>query len=161
MYNPETGSYVELWNTHIDGQEAVKECNLPENTDLEKFELKNVLPQLVNKAKPCTVCAKGALCISGIAKFNNFKLSDIEVLDDEASEYVQKIFGKENANKMECYFENSEGFMNNKSLVNIDHINAFNNKYSDEQDRLLVILKNALKNKGIFKPNQIKVEIED
>lgn len=116
----------------------------------KKTELQFYMDKLINKSKPCEVCAKGALLISSIRKYNNVSLADLEEEDlgGMAHRKTVEIFGPENANLMEEYFEHGEGD------VDEDEENPWLNE-SDTQ-RVLRIFNNAIRNKGIFKPEQEK-----
>lgn len=126
-----------------------------EGKKAKDVELKKYINKLVTREKPCTVCAKGAMCISAIRKVNNFSLAEGS-LDDKASGYTRKLFGSENADKMERWFEHD--YISEFAIGETLRKNAFYKKYPDATDRLIAIFNNAIKNKGIFKPNQFKLD---
>lgn len=125
----------------------------------EKTELQYFMNKLVNKEKPCEVCAKGAIFLSSIRKFNNLSLKEIsgggDILDSIASDKVRQLFGRENADLMEEYFESGNPDHEDWDLDGNDLPEDPWIKISDT-DRLIRILKNAIRNKGIFKPEQEK-----
>lgn len=119
----------------------------------------------------CEVCAKGALFLSSIRKFNNFSLNEAldGGLDGKASSNVRTIFGKANADEIENYFEHDNYTFGSKVSTQYD-VNEGNvgdltlrdkwlYMYPEDADRLLAIFKNALKNDGIFKPEQLKFKL--
>jgi hypothetical protein len=113
----------------------------------KKLELNKYLDRLINEDNPCQVCAKGALLISSIRKFNNFSLEDASHcdLDGSASDKAREMFGKENADLMEEYFEHGHDDDGNNFWYNLS-----------DDERVIRIFKNAIRNKGIFKPEQEK-----
>lgn len=113
----------------------------------ENLELRSFIDRVINKQKPCQVCAKGALLLSSIRKFNNFSLEKAEKcsLDSSASDETRKTFGKENADLMENYFEYGAP---NTDFEEIDEW-----KELTDSERAIRIFQNAIRNKGIFKPN--------
>ena len=69
-------------------------------------------------------------------------------LDDEASPQIQAIFGKENADKIEEYFERNDPSIDEE---NGDYT-QWSDKYPNDTERLVAILKNVVANKGTFIP---------
>lgn len=120
----------------------------------KQVELQTYMGQLVSPAKPCDVCAKGAMFLSSIRKFNNLSLGDLsdgDTLDSLAHTKMQDLFGDDNADLIECYFEDG----------NPDHDSDPNDEGDEIEDpwmlltdtqRLIRIFTNAIKNKGTFKP---------
>ncbi len=117
-----------------------------------EFQFKDVLPSVLNEVSVCEVCAKGAIVISAIAKFNNYSLAEVDKLDDKASTNARILFGKENADKMENYFEGWKAKEEVRSKKDGFLLEAWEDLYEDPHQRLIEIFKNALDNKGIFKP---------
>ncbi len=117
-----------------------------------KVELREHLDSILGKVQKCEVCAKGALFLSAIRKFNNFSLSDAswDGVDGEASDQTRKIFGRKNADLIENYFEHSDPY---KYFDNDSYKWSYG--YEDDE-RLILILKNVIENKGTFKPNKLK-----
>jgi len=137
-YNANPGSYIS-----IDLDEAIGGIK---NSDNNK-ELKAFLPKLVTSSKPCNVCAKGAIFLSGVRKYNNFTIGDAKEcsLDDVAGNKARDLVGYENADLMEQYFEGWDDDGTGQA-------DEWEEKYPDPTDRLIAILKNAIKNKGTFTP---------
>ena len=120
----------------------------------KKEELKKYLPELVTKQKPCEVCAKGAIFLSGIRKFNNFTVGEAQnvILDDVANYKACDLVGSKNADKMEIYFER---WYDNEDETG-ELVEKWEDKYPEPHDRLVAILKNAIKYKGTFTPEKEK-----
>lgn len=114
-------------------------------------EFKTVINRFINPEKPCEVCAKGAILLSAIRKFNNFTIEQAtyEGLDNKASTKARQLFGRKNADEMERFFENYSLF------ATFEQNDKWNLKSDNE--KLIIIFQNAIKNKGIFKPDQIKL----
>lgn len=123
-----------------------------EGKDTSKIELRDSLKDLVNPEKPCQVCARGALLLSSISKFNNYSLEKAYAggLDSNARDVTARIFGKKNSELMENFFENNS--VNDETSEEGAKREIFREKYPDETDRLKAILRNAIRNNGTFKP---------
>jgi hypothetical protein len=147
-------------------KEVIKlhESLVAEGKDVAKVELRTHLDKLLGKVKKCEVCAKGALFLSAIRKFNNFSLKDSVnfsfgtefcEIDDAASDETRKIFGKANADLIERYFEKSDPYKDLKDKDG-DHVGfKWSHGYEDDQERLIAILKNIIANKGTFAPKKL------
>lgn len=153
--------YVELdgENNDVDDITTLERAFTILGGDTKKLETKKFIDKLVSKDKPCTVCARGALCISGIRKVNNLSLqavADAGGINDVAADYTAKLFGRNNAVLVERWFEHD-------SLYGWDEAtytgqDKFYLKYPDATDRLIVIFQNMIANKGTFKPNKLKLD---
>ena len=153
IYTPETrNGYVPILDD-VDFEGIANSCEILVGKPAEKVGLKSYLDKLVNKKKPCEVCAKGALFLSSIRKFNNFSIQDAADHNGSISYWASKIaefiFGVNNAKLIEAYFECYLPVCSEQEMVKIDKFGA---KYPNSVERLEVILKNIIKNKGTFKP---------
>lgn len=103
-------------------------------------------PLLRSSSEPCAVCAKGALFLSTIRKFNKATVGDI-VSENFTDTY--KLFGKANMDLAEIAFErwSCYGTDGKKGKAR-----DFGYQYTHDHDRLVAILKNIIKNNGTFKP---------
>lgn len=111
--------------------------------------------------KPCKVCAKGAIFLSLIRKENKVMMSKIYD-GDVREESSNKLFGEANLNRMEAAFEKwyykdndrvaygsfSDIYTNKRDETIVNFVK----KHPKSEDRLIAIIKNAIKNDGIFKP---------
>jgi hypothetical protein len=105
------------------------------------------LAMMKNK-KPCEVCARGALLVSTVIHTNKFDVD--QLLDDngyfdakcEVDKKITSVFPESTVRLMEEYFEGQS-----------DAGSDFVELYPNDKQRLIKILKNAIKNKGIFKPS--------
>jgi len=135
--------YVSLdYDSEQQLEAAAQSCELFTGKNSDDMELNKLLDRLITPDKPCTVCAKGALLISSIRKYNNFSLQKAidDNLDSVASDEVRDLFGDENADRIEEYFEGYDG--DEKYL----------DEYPNDSERLIAILQNVVKNKGQFIP---------
>jgi len=125
---------------------AAESCELFTGKTADKTEFNKFMDNFISPSKPCTICAKGAIFLSAVKKFNNFSLQRAvdEDLNDIASSEVQKIFGMQNADKIEEYFECQDEYN--------DEGDKWSDKYDDDNERLEAILKNIIANKGDFIP---------
>lgn len=115
---------------------------------------------LLKDKKPCKVCAKGAVFLSTIRKENKVMMSQI-YNSEVREETSNKLFGEANLNRMESAFEKwyykdfGIGYSSYSNVnTNSKDVAVFNfvKKHPKKDDRLIAILKNAIKNDGVFKP---------
>ncbi len=113
--------------------------------------------------KTCKVCARGALFLTTVAKYNDFseKLSTIVSTtgtmqssyrgDNTIDGRLMKIFDSYQIALIECAFEQG---CNGSMLLSTDFQMArdFGYRHELDEDRLIAILLNMLQNNGIFKP---------
>lgn len=152
------------------------ESEVPALMDLGKNKReksKNLAKKLFAR-KDCQVCARGAMFLSGIGLFNKLEISSSTgervgwnkfVLKDETLDWTRDNFGNEQAALIENAFEGrnittdygeagvdgydfgADGFTITYRGPAVD----FFNKYPDPVDRLRAIMKNIIKNEGVFK----------
>lgn len=108
----------------------------------------------------CTACAKGGLFLSYVGRANNYTKHNI---DGTCSQYsnehdkLLEIFTITQLSLIETAFEGYQFITtyNGKdiTLKNIkDAENFFNVYYSNDNERMIAICENIIKNKGTFKP---------
>ena len=134
----------------------VEVSQLVEGKPAHEVELKKYITKLVSNKRPCTVCAKGALFLSSIRKYNNCSISDAVNLDKNASEKMRQFYGKANADLIEAYFERNDPNSIDVHIDNPRYGMSWSDGYDNDTERLVLILENVAKNRGIFKPNQLK-----
>lgn len=127
-YTPSTGTYVAT-NDGNDGhtmnQGALRDKHAP----------------------ACTVCAKGALCLSAIRKFNSYGGTAGKLGDDEGvMKVLKRFFGHRQTELIEAAFEEwgDEGQA-------AQNYRDKNNLFYDSK-AIVAIMKNIIKNGGTFKP---------
>lgn len=102
----------------------------------------------LNTLKSCKVCAKGAIYLSTVRKFNDVTLCNFH---DKSSEKAESIFGENNLLRIESAFERWKN-EDKKGRETNSKLNKFIDKYPDKNVRLEKILLNVIRNKGVFKP---------
>lgn len=154
-YNATQGSYV----------------GLPRELYILKSENPEASAQkvLLSTIKPCKVCAKGGIFLSTIRKENKVQICDLgwEENDDthEATNRVKNLFGKRNLDKIEAafekwtyvnssneYYKEERGLFADQTQVKDEKLSKFVKRYPNKTKRLEAIIRNAIKNNGIFKP---------
>jgi len=143
---------------------SVPDKNLKEEDSVQKlFAIKTI--------KTCNVCALGGLFMSCTNLNNNTTVTELgeacelgdslEYGDQKLSNGLNRIFTKNQLILIENYFENADGYYAPEATVTMtDHINLFNEKYPNPQDRLKEIMKNIVENNGTFVPSKLKVAKE-
>jgi len=110
--------------------------------------------------KKCDVCAKGAMFLSYVRFYDKYTLEDVAWYYEDGENYAANgaditfamtdIFDREQLDLIEQYFESSKSVCWNNPC----HQHFYADKYPDAKDRLRAIMKNIVRNKGIFKPEQ-------
>lgn len=98
--------------------------------------------QIAHKAKEtCTLCARGAMMLCKVDKFNNFGFEDLNYLDDisddTTTEALEDAFDEEELGEIENAFESSWTHWA---------------EIKDDKDRLQAIMQCIIDHKGVFKP---------
>jgi hypothetical protein len=126
-------------------------------TELQSCDLQSLI-----KARKCTVCQRGALLFAMVYRSDNFIVDLTKTKlgsngsfggyhgDDKLIDpFLEKLFSVDQLKLMETAFEGSYWHF---GLGSSDSARAFGGRFHNNQDRMEAILKNAIKNKGIFKP---------
>ena len=119
----------------------------------------------------CNVCALGGMFMSCTNLNNNTTVEQLESENlTESVDYgiklsngLNQIFSKKQLILVETYFENGNGWFGENGHTGStagedqDHVEAFYDKYPDDDDRLKDIMKNIIANDGTFVPSKLKV----
>ena len=116
-------------------------------------ERQQAKPFLLKTTVSCEVCAKGALFLSAIRKYNN---ATVNAVMCDNMRVAENIFGKKQFDMIEACFEQwditvtgGDGTVGDPVP---DNVQNFGLAYVKNNHRLQAILKNIIKNKGTFKP---------
>jgi hypothetical protein len=110
--------------------------------------------QTIVNTKTCEVCAKGGLFASYIGRVNNFSnecLGNEE--DNEAHKKLLEVFTLRQLAIIEYAFEGSQ-YINSVSIPNDMQKKLegfYDENFGDDDQRLIKICENIIKNKGTFK----------
>lgn len=106
--------------------------------------LQGELRKLITASKPCSVCAKGALFLAHVDRFNKVTInSDSQIMnEDPICEPLLKEFSSEQLDLVEACFEDLLNSAKGRLLRN-----PFD-QYHNPQKRLEMILKSMLENDG-------------
>lgn len=126
---------------------------LPQHARKDTIELQNKLPLMTH----CEVCAKGALFLSAVTLGNNcqvLNLEEVELGDGQRvfSRTIARYFSQKTLDLAETAFEVSQSTPYSEPTTPYEHAINFGCKYPDPTKRLIAIIKNMLKNNGVFKP---------
>lgn len=152
-YIAETGSYI--GGIKFIGGEYISDM---ENEDIQKN---------FKKIRKCEVCAMGA-CLMSVTKFaNKLEFGDIgssitELNNDKVKRLFASIFSPSQLLMIERAFEGDSGGTTVGCDVfdldeydfekQIEKCDEFYKSYFEQEERLVAIMKNIIKNKGTFKP---------
>jgi hypothetical protein len=131
---------------------------LREDDDISK----QVLQQLPKKN--CAVCAVGACFVSSLKLFNKYEPSDgygWRLFGNERvkissysmrSDQLAKHFSYKQLDVIEAAFERSNEYSYRDQPMSEKKVGNFSRKYKTDTDLMVAIMKNIIKNKGLFKP---------
>jgi hypothetical protein len=129
-----------------------------ENLENNENQLKPILKKAL-KEKSCEVCQRGGLLLSLVMRDNSFKVCQLEssglsTEDNNTNTRLQDVFSEKQLAMMETAFEKQYndrllGFDLYNKCVRFSEGTGFE---FDSEERSIAILKNAIKNGGIFKP---------
>lgn len=122
----------------------------------------------------CNVCALGGMFMSCTNLNNNTTVEQLSAeAEDSLGENIEhgenlsnglnKIFTSKQLQLIEMYFENGEGWFGEYGHTGCangadqQHIEAFYERYQNDDDRLKEIMKNIVANDGTFVPSKLKV----
>ncbi len=150
------GSYVE----YDDEEWLITDQQVKDSADL-----KTVLSD-----KKCSVCALGACFVATVDRFNKIGCDDLGIHvhsenldygpsgvaglgDSHLRKYLHKYFSESQLSLIECAFECSPSFSgaSASNRLKASDYSESGNKY-DEDELLIAIMRNIIKNKGTFKP---------
>lgn len=95
----------------------------------------------------CTVCARGAMMLCKVAKFNHYDMHNLSYISQHmTTEALQDAFSENQLNSIEAAFEcNGDG-------------DSWYELIENDEDRLLAIMQNIVDHNGTFKP-QVAYEV--
>lgn len=143
----------------LDAKKFVASGGYFQSTQVFKQEIENDSVQLkkVFTGKKCRGCQIGGLFAAALDRCNALKLSDLEYSDrvrvglvdsGDLRTYLTRWFTRRTLEQVECAFEGWEN-----DTYDLD-FRPFGDRFEREQ-RMRLICKNIIKNKGQFKPRQI------
>jgi len=115
-------------------------------TDEDELQGQELDKLISEKKVTCQVCAKGALFISHVMKTDNCTLQESKCVGNGRISFRLNMFSQAQLDKIEQAFE-GWGVENPKSKMS-----KFIRRWGTEEERLLPIMKNIIKNGGTFKP---------
>lgn len=108
-----------------------KQCQLPEKVNQKT---------LLEHTEPCDVCAKGAIFLSAIRKFNDYDAPSSTTREYEMERKSCEFFTYKQCDKIELVFEGWESGYETWRRIKTPNL------------RLIAIMRNIIKNNGTFKP---------
>jgi hypothetical protein len=110
--------------------------------------------------KSCECCAKGALFIAAVEKFDSVKDTNSVNAEDAADRWngdwvcsplIEKgFFSRSQLDLIENFFEGFDMYFKGTPIEKANQ--AFHDIYPKAEDRMIQIMKNIIKNEGTFKP---------
>ena len=151
-----------------DGLLRLKEQNIMANNsyivDLSRYNYNSEasFKDTVNNGHNCLVCAKGALLVSAVGRFNGYTNVELNFNSTKnAHKELEKYFTLEQLDMIEIAFEGRSfmGILAERMVNDIAEASdiykkceAFYTKYPNKDNRLKAILENIVENKGEFIP---------
>lgn len=119
------------------------------------------LKTLLNTCKnvgSCEVCAKGALFLGVVGRVNNMTIGEVRSelsVNDNVHEKLLEVFSLDQIALIECAFEGSmyiSSRLTKLTANEIEKAEGFRDVYYSEEETLIAICQNIIKNKGTFIP---------
>ena len=136
----------------------VASIDIPDTAKPED-QLQPVLQEIFKKKGSCSVCQRGAILLSLVARDNDFRVCDLErsgIASEEgaSNNRLEKLFSRKQLAMMETAFEKDHNreFLGEALFQKCLLFSSFKKFKYSETNRAKAILKNAIKNGGIFKP---------
>jgi DNA polymerase III delta prime subunit len=119
----------------------------------EVIETEGKATKVAEKLKnECTVCARGAMMLCKVAKYNHYEFEKGWGISSESTTHALKdAFSEEQLNLIENAFE-LNGYIGNLS-EKAEWLYEWLYEFSNAEDRLLAIMQNIVDPNGSFKPN--------
>lgn len=146
-----------------------------ENDKLYDRRLSMQLKDVFKNIKSCEVCAKGAIFVAAVSRYNkekiypdakdvsNKRLSEIvrwdscmNGLDDK--DIIDDLFEKKDWDTIELYFEGEDVNTIGFDKIDIVRSEIFFKSHKNAKERMVAIMKNLIKNKGRFVPTNIELD---
>lgn len=176
-YDPSPGTYVEvnlgdlfedLDGNIIDTNDPFEVNDPDDDNDLDEKVVArsdDSFKKLFKERKEitCTVCALGAAFVSLININNRCSNGDvINIAIEDMFDRLEKVFGQHNIGLMETAFEiEPMRFAMGLSPVDIEAAIEYGEQYEDDEERLRMIMRNVIRNKGDFVlPQKIVKRVE-
>lgn len=144
------GSYITSAYAEIEAKEGQSLGDDVEVCDLQKV--------IASTMKSCEVCAKGAMFIAAVEKFNNVKVLDLQVGDnplrkfdddEDVCTHLENYFSRDQLDLIEVAFEGSSMSLD-ENTEECQVALAYQHRYTDVSDRMTAIMENIVKNNGTF-----------
>lgn len=151
VYDPKMG-YME---TYMDGL-IDKFLDDPKNDCCEftEFHAKD----FTSKVNKCKVCALGSIFVSAANLYDNIVLDTrdpSDVFDSIKTSPLTKYFSADELLMIESSYEGQDGAcFDDLNIKEAGLANAYYISFKNDKDRLAAIMKNIIRNKGYFKPDQ-------
>lgn len=152
-----------------------------------KIEMDKQLQKSLKKLKNCEVCALGACMLAKVDLFNKCKINEVltQVQNwdstpsnrflvhsrSDVADQLSSMFSEEQLDLIEAAFEcndsnarssNKKSYIPDYQLtdfgVKCQQAVKFGEQYPEPKERLRAIMKNIIKNDGVFKQDQVKKE---
>lgn len=118
-----------------------------------------------HKVKNCVVCEMGALLLAIVKYRNQATFSDLNNIrvncHDPMWDKLKGIFSAQQMYEMECCFEGTSGWASARVGIRFGAINydkriysLYLKKFPTDKTRMIAIMKNIIRNNGVFKPKQ-------
>ena len=165
-YKAKNRTYVDFKpKTGIKKKEFFTEKDVETGKDLQDV--------IKTRMESCQVCAKGALFVSAIRKFDNFAVEDGMLYNslyesggascyannDDFLDHLRDYFDYDQLELMEYAFEGDCGQVDDYDQE--ERALAFYHSFKKAEDRLVAIMKNVIKNNGEFIPPKTQDQIEE
>lgn len=139
------GTYAAIWN---------------DEKYEEKFEGLVNPQEAVRAAQRCDVCARGALVLATIDRYDRLELMSLADIEDQAEDgadggaYINRYFSPSQLIQMEDVYEGNPWHGSDWHLMD-DLVNKWWDMYPEAMDRMEAIMRNVIRNDGTFKAKDV------
>ncbi len=127
---------------------------LDDDIDVDPSEDPQKAMKCALDSKKCTVCARGAMMLTKVAKYNNFEFDEFYNLncDHATTDALGDCFTEHELQLIETFFERLS-FIDEGDAFNLYGVDYRKWGPNNPEDRLICIMQNIIDHKGQFVPS--------
>lgn len=150
----------------LESENSYLSVNYNSTFSLNVVDSSDVIQQCIPAIKKnCTLCAKGAILISKIDKFNNVtSLNTSDISSEYIEDSLEGIFDSNDLDLIETAFECDDYYSYYRDGLDDEALSnkaiKFGKQFDDDSDRLMAIMQNVIDHDGKFTPSTLYEIVE-